>query len=189
MNKSAILYQRINIPEPFLSHSPAADGLAAQAWGGDIRIGDLTGDDQVDFVVYKSLAGIKPCFIGAFDLVGQQLWSFGVKDLETMETGTSNKLRTTLPSRPGPVVIYDIDQDGKSKVICLFTDTDLLSGNTATDPWDMSQMELLVLEGQTGKINHRAKPEVLAQCDGLHRWRVASIQLCSPPVNGGQFFR
>ena len=127
MNKSAILYQRINIPEPFLSHSPAADGLAAQAWGGDIRIGDLTGDDQVDFVVYKSLAGIRPCFIGAFDLVGQ--------------------------------------------------------------PWDMSQMELLVLEGQTGKINHRAKPEVLAQCDGLHRWRVASIQLCSPPVNGGQFFR
>ena len=165
MNKPAILYQKLNIPEPFLSHTPAADGLTAQAWGGDIRIGDLTGDGQVDFVVYKSLAGIKPCFIGAFDLVGQQLWSFGVKDLETMETGTSNKLRATSPGRPGPVVIYDIDQDGKSEVICLFADTDLLSGNTATDPWDMSQMELLILEGQTGEIKHRAKPEVLEQCD------------------------
>ena len=83
----------------------------------------------------------------------------GSKELST------KGINATSPGRPGPVVIYDIDQDGKSEVICFFADTDLLSGNTATDPWDMSQMELLILEGQTGEIKHRAKPEVLERCD------------------------
>ena len=61
----ATLHKRIAIPDAFLNET------AENAWGGDIRIGDLTGNGSVDFLVYKSLGGIHPCFLGAFTLEGE----------------------------------------------------------------------------------------------------------------------
>ena len=60
---SAILYSKVAIPNDFLS----VDSLGRR-WGGDIRIGDLTGNGEVDFLVYKSLGGMKPSFIGGFSI-------------------------------------------------------------------------------------------------------------------------
>jgi hypothetical protein len=70
--EEAILYKKVSVPDAFLSV-----GTGGRRYGGDIRIGDLTGDGNVDFLVYKSLGGIKPCFLGAFDLAGAPLWSVG----------------------------------------------------------------------------------------------------------------
>ena len=76
MAQSAHLYKRVAIPDIFLNETEG------KAWGGDIRIGDLTGDGTVDLLVYKSLGGIHPCFLGAFTLAGEPIWSFGDKHLE-----------------------------------------------------------------------------------------------------------
>ena len=50
----ALLYKKVALPDEFVR----------ERTGGDIRIGDLTGDGQVDFLVYNALGGIKPCFLG-----------------------------------------------------------------------------------------------------------------------------
>ena len=73
--EDAIKYRQIGIPDDFVSLDEAG-----RRYGGDIRIGDLTGDGVVDFVVYQSLGGLKPSFIGAFDLAGRPLWSLGDRD-------------------------------------------------------------------------------------------------------------
>ena len=62
---------RVRVPDPL-----ASKDATGRRYGGDIRIGDLTGDGLVDFVVYRSLAGMKPSFLGAFDLRGEPLWSY-----------------------------------------------------------------------------------------------------------------
>ena len=54
VSKPAILYKKIPIPDVFISED--SNGR----WSGDLRIGDLTGDGVVDFLVYKSLGGMKP---------------------------------------------------------------------------------------------------------------------------------
>ncbi len=60
-----ILYKKIQIPTAFLTDAMVEDRLLQ--FGGDIRIGDLSGDGQADFLVYRSAdGGMKPCFIGAF---------------------------------------------------------------------------------------------------------------------------
>ena len=118
--QSAHLYKRVAIPDAFLNET---DG---KAWGGDIRIGDLTGNGTVDLLVYKSLGGIHPCFLGAFTLEGEPLWSLGDKHLEIRDADATDTYLTTLsPDRPGPVAIYDIDADGKAEVICFWIDTDV----------------------------------------------------------------
>ena len=48
---AALLYKKVAIPEEFIS---VVDGRRV---GGDIRVGDLTGDGRVDFLVYKALGG------------------------------------------------------------------------------------------------------------------------------------
>ena len=152
----AHLYRRVAIPDAFLNET------AGKAWGGDIRIGDLTGDGTADLLVYKSIGGIHPCFIGAFTLEGEPLWSIGDKHLEIRDADAKDTYLTTLsPDRPGPVAIYDIDADGQSEVICFWIDTDV----SAASKWDLSAIRLMILDGATGAIKRSAAPDALRLCD------------------------
>ena len=154
--QSAHLYKRVAIPDAFLNKA------AEKAWGGDIRIGDLTGDGTVDLLVYKSLGGIHPCFLGAFTLTGERLWSLGDKQLEIRDADTKNTHLTTLsPDRPGPVAIYDIDADGQAEVICFWIDADAPEASK----WDMSAIRLMILDGATGAVKRSATPEALRRCN------------------------
>lgn len=156
MLQEAHLYKRIAIPDAFLNKT------AGRTWGGDIRIGDLTGNGTVDFLVYKSLGGIHPCFLGAWTLEGEPLWSLGDKHLEIRDADTEDNTLTTLsPDRPGPVAIYDIDADGQAEVICFWIDSDVAQ----VSKWDLSAIHLMILDGATGAIKHSAVCEELRQCN------------------------
>ncbi len=156
MQHSGHLYKRIPIPETFLNET------AGRSWGGDIRIGDLTGNGTVDFLVYKSLGGIHPCYLGAFTLEGEPLWSLGDKHLEIRDADAEDNILTTLsPDRPGPVAIYDIDADGQAEVICFWIDSDV----TQASKWNLSAIRLMILDGATGAIKHSVVSEALQQCD------------------------
>ena len=156
MPQSAHLYKRVAIPEAFLNET---DG---KTWGGDIRIGDLTGDGTVDLLVYKSLGGIHPCFLGAFTLEGEPLWSFGDKHLKIRDADAKDTLLTTLsPDRPGPVAIHDIDADGQAEVICFWVDTDA----SAVSKWDLSAIRLMILDGATGVVKQAVASDALRRCN------------------------
>ena len=152
----AHLYKRVAIPDAFLNET------SGDTWGGDIRIGDLTGDGTVDLLVYKSLGGIHPCFLGAFTLEGEPLWSFGDKHLEIRDTDAKDVPLTTLsPDRPGPVAIHDIDADGQAEVICFWVDADA----PEVSKWDLSAIRLMILDGATGAVKHTATLDALRQCN------------------------
>ncbi len=154
--QSAHLYKRVAIPDVFLNET---DG---KAWGGDIRIGDLTGDGTVDLLVYKSIGGIHPCFIGAFTLEGEPLWSIGDKHLEIRDADAKDTYLTTIsPDRPGPVAIYDIDADGQVEVICFWID----AAAPETSKWDLSAIRVMILDGATGAVKRSATPDALRQCN------------------------
>ena len=83
-----IQFKKITVPKKLRVQNDSLD------YGGDIRIGDLTNNSQVDFIVYRGAEGdkngaTKPCFIGAFDMVA----------------------------------IHDIDNDGQTEVVCFFMKT------------------------------------------------------------------
>ncbi len=150
------LYKQLQIPSLFLSET------AGRNWGGDIRIGDLTGDGNVDFLVYKSLGGIHPCFLGAFTLEGEPIWTIGDKHLESQDIDDKTSVLTTRsPERPGPIAIYDIDADGKAEVICFWVEP----GATHTSKWNLSSIQLLILDGATGDVKQRAAPSELRACN------------------------
>jgi len=156
MPHSAHLYKRVAIPEEFLNETEG------RSWGGDIRIGDLTSDGSVDFLVYKSLGGIHPCFLGAFTLEGEPLWSAGdkhrvIRDVDDAEA----TLETRSPDRPGPVAIYDIDADGQAEVICFWIDADVAEASK----WDLSAIRLMILDGSTGVVKQTLAPDALRHCN------------------------
>ena len=154
--QSAHLYKRVAIPEAFLNE------IDGKAWGGDIRIGDLTGDGIADLLVYKSLGGIHPCFLGAFTLEGEPIWSLGDKHLEIRDADAKGTpLTTTSPDRPGPVAIHDIDADGQAEVICFWVDTDA----SEVSKWDLSAIRVMILDGATGAVKHTLTPDALCQCN------------------------
>ena len=156
MSQTAHLYKWVAIPDTFLNET------AGRSWGGDIRIGDLTGDGTVDFLVYKSLGGIHPCFIGAFTLEGEPIWSIGDKHLEITDADAKDTVLTTLsPDRPGPVAIYDIDADGQAEVVCFWVDNEV----TEASKWDLSAIRLMILDGATGTVKHTAVSKELQQCN------------------------
>ncbi len=156
MLQEAHLYKRVAIPDAFLNET------SGRSWGGDIRIGDLTGNGTVDFLVYKSLGGIHPCFLGAWTLEGEPLWSLGDKHLEIRDAGTEDNTLTTLsPDRPGPVAIFDIDADGQAEIICFWIDPDVAQASK----WDLSAIRLMILDGATGAIKRSAVCEELRQCN------------------------
>jgi len=147
-NPNAVLIKRIAVPEPFLR-----DGLVEIQFGGDIRIGDLSGNKRVDFLVYRSMddahdgGGMKPCFLGAFDIDGKILWQVG-------EGGEQ-------PSRPGPVVIHDIDGDGESEVISFFINPEI-----DCPPSSLQNVVLQIRNGRTGALEKEAAPEALLAAEG-----------------------
>ncbi len=155
-SQSAHLYRRVAIPLAFLNET------SGNRWGGDIRIGDLTGDGNADLLVYKSIGGIHPCFLGAFTLEGEPIWAFGNKHLTLQDADDETSVLETLsPERPGPVAIYDIDADGKAEVICFW----LSSKATQASKWSLSAIQLLILDGATGAVKHSSTPDELRHCN------------------------
>lgn len=150
----AVLHKKVLLPEEFIN---IEDGRRV---GGDIRIGDLSGDGRMDFLVYKSLGGIKPSFLGAFTLEGEVLWSLGDKEFCVQDADGDGMLETISPDRPGPVAIYDIDQDGRQEVICFMVDPAV----ERSSKWDLAGVRLVILDGATGVAKHAAAPEELARC-------------------------
>ena len=141
-----VLYRKIAIPEVFLTTS---DSLI---YGGDFRMGDLTGNGQADFLVYRAAlsvdgGAVQPCFLGAFTQEGKVLWQKGQGGLQ--------------PNRPGPVAIYDIDGDGKTEVITLFTED-----SQAMTPHSMAQMSVQILDAATGEVKLQASPPELTSSEG-----------------------
>jgi hypothetical protein len=156
MTEDAIAFRQVQVPSAFTS----LDG-AGRRFGGDIRIGDLTGNGRVDFVAYQALGGIKPAFLGAFDLDGEPLWSLGDRDLTVSDDDGDEPLQTVSPDRPGPVAIADIDGDGASEVLCFFVD----EGVERTSKWRLNDVRLLLLDGATGAIKRQAAPAALRERD------------------------
>ncbi len=135
------LYRRIEIPSRLLQRSEDGGHL----FGGDVRMGDLTGDGQVDFVVFRSAApGIKTCFLGAFTGEGRYLWHVGVGGDQ--------------PTRPGSVAIHDIDGDGRSEVICLFQDR-----SRRAPSHSFADMTIQIRDGATGRLERAAAPKELTR--------------------------
>jgi hypothetical protein len=152
----AVLFKKVALPEEFIDVD--ADGRRV---GGDIRMGDLTGDGQVDFLVYKALGGIKPSFLGAFSLAGEKIWEVGQRDFSVADADEDGILTTISPDRPGPVAIYDIDQDGHQEVICFLVDPEV----ERTSKWNLQGVHLAILDGRTGALKQRAAPEQLVRCN------------------------
>ena len=141
-----ILHRKIAIPPAFLT---TTDGLT---YGGDLRLGDLTGDGQADFLVYRAAnsvdgGAVQPCFIGAFDGSGKELWHKGEGGLQ--------------PNRPGPVAIFDIDNDGKNEVLTFFVEK-----GKAAAPQGMANVVVQVLDGRTGRVKRQASPPELTSSAG-----------------------
>ncbi len=140
------LYKKIPVPEKFQTQS---DGLT---YGGDIRMGDLQNNGEAAFLVYRTATYVdggapQPCFIGAFTQGGEPLWQKGSGGLQ--------------PNRPGPVAIYDIDADGETEVITFFAENP-----EATDPFNLQNISVQILNGATGEIERQASPDELTSSAG-----------------------
>ena len=140
--------KKISIPDVFLT-----TGDGGLKFGGDIRIGDLSGNGIADFLVYRSVddahdgGGMKPCFLGAFDKDENMLWQHGEGGLQ--------------PSRPGPVAIHDIDGDGETEVITFF-----LNPRVDCPPGSLGNVLLQIRNGKTGIIEKEVAPKALLECEG-----------------------
>jgi len=133
------LWRKIEVPKSL---------LADRGFAGDIRIGDLDGDGKVEFVLFRSTDGrMKPCFIGAFDSDGKELWRHGAGGDQ--------------PQRPGPVTVYDFDGDQRAEVLCFFINPDVKAPTNS-----MNNVVIQIRDGLTGKVIRRAAPVSMCQCTG-----------------------
>ncbi len=138
---------RVAVPDAALA-TEAVDGEELTC-GGDVRIGDLTGDGRCDILVYRSTGGgMKPCFLAAFDLDGELLWRVG-------EGGGQ-------PARPGSVCVHDADGDGRAEVYCFFRDP----GAPRAPNRSLADVRLEVRDGRTGRLIRRAAPGQLRRRSG-----------------------
>jgi hypothetical protein len=148
---SPVLHRVVKVPSEFRL-TETVDGTNV-TYGGDVRMGDLRNTGSADFLVYRSVGdahdggGMKPCFLGAFDIDGTPLWRQG-------DGGTQ-------PTRPGPVAIHDIDGDGRTEVVCLFHDPSIEAA-----PTSMANVCIQIRDGETGEIKGQAAPEGLRACEG-----------------------
>lgn len=145
--QDALLYRELAIPSRFLIEREG------HAFGGDLRIGDLNGDGRCDFVVYRCnhgapkgahRGGMKPTFLGAFDLDGTPLWQAG-------EGGNQ-------PSRPMSVAVQDWTNDGADDVICLWHQPE---PNLDTDWQSLADVVIQLRDGRTGEVIREAAPEAI----------------------------
>ncbi len=122
--------------------------LAEEGFAGDMRVGDLNGDGNVEFVLFRSTGGnMKPCFIAAFDINGQELWHDGIGGEQ--------------PQRPGPVTVYDFEGGGRAEVLCFFINSAIEAPSQS-----MANVVVQVREGLTGKVIRQAAPAQMCQCSG-----------------------
>lgn len=141
-----ILHKKIPVPRALLAQGEH-QGQALR-YGGDIRIGDLTGDGRADFLVFRTAgAGVKPCFLAAFSMDGEILWRAG-------EGGGQ-------PVRPGPVAVHDLDGDGAAEVLSFFTDP-----RAQAPPHSLADVSVQVRDGATAKVEAQAAPPELRACQG-----------------------
>ena len=146
-----VLWRAIDVPSAFGITERIAERDIT--YGGDIRIGDLRGSGQADLLVYRSVhdahdgGGMKPCFLGAFTLDGEPIWSVG---------GGGSQ-----PSRPGPVAIHDLDGDGHSEVICFFH-----NGRAQAEAGSMADVVIQIRDGADGRVKREAAPSRFRSCQG-----------------------
>lgn len=163
----SILYRKIQIPSAFLTDAEV-EGQELR-FGGDVRVGDLSGAGQAEFLVFRSAdGGMKPCFIGAFTVEGEVLWQVG-------EGGEQ-------PVRPGPVAIHDMDGDGASEVVCFF-----IEAGTEGRPDCMENAVVQIRNGSTGEVEKQAAPDEFRACRGEganwvhHRILIANFRATETP--------
>ncbi|GAB5559762.1 MAG: hypothetical protein SynsKO_14090 [Synoicihabitans sp.] len=140
------LWQEVKVPSALLQ-TTEVEGQHL-TFGGDIRIGDLNGDGQLEFIVFRSTdEAMKPCFMGAFDLAGNVLWQIG-------EGGDQ-------PARPGPVTIYDFDGDGRDEILHFWHDP--MVENAVEN---MADVRLQLRDGRTGELLRESTPALFADAAG-----------------------
>jgi hypothetical protein len=133
------LWRKIDVPKSLLSE---------KGFAGDMRIGDLDGDGKVEFVLVRSTGGgMKPCFIGAFDSDGRELWQHGAGGEQ--------------PKRPGPVTLYDFDGDGRAEVLCFFINPAVKAPANS-----MNNVVIQIRDGLTGKVIRQEASASMRQCSG-----------------------
>lgn len=132
------LLSRIDIHDEILVEGEAGP------YGGDIRIGDVNGDQRPEFLVYRCAQvigegdSLKPCYMALLDSSGAILWQVGNKGVQ--------------PARPGPVILYDLDGDGRDEVISLFYQKPI-----DHHPDRLNGISLDVRNGKTGRIIQSAR--------------------------------
>ncbi|MGI5819480.1 MAG: hypothetical protein ACOX9R_15430 [Armatimonadota bacterium] len=153
----AMLWRELSVPTEMLGSGPAGP------CGGGMRIGDLDGDGRAEFVCYRNAAWLKPAFIGAFDLDGRALWTFGDADRAVVVVEQDAEQRRGLmpPERPGPVAVGDLDGDGSTEVLALT----LAEGVERAHHWRLDGVELVLLDGATGEVKRRGRCEALEAAD------------------------
>jgi hypothetical protein len=142
-----MLYKKLPIPKPFLVTRQG------HTFGGDLRIGDLNGDGRCDFLVYRChhgaprgahRGGMKPCFLGAFNIKGEPLWHQG-------EGGNH-------PSRPMSVAVHDLDGDGAAEIVCFWHRP---RPGIEADWQSLADVVVQIRDGKTGEVVREAAPEAI----------------------------
>ena len=146
----ARLHRRIPIPASLL-----ATDEEGRAFGGDLRIGDLNGDGRCDFLIYRCAdgptggphaGGMKPSFLGAFEMDGTVLWSAG-------EGGRQ-------PARPMSVAVADLAGDAAAEVVCFWHRP---TPEIPSDGRSLADVVVQVRDGRTGRVLREAAPPAITE--------------------------